>query len=474
MSANVSSDWQESGSAYTAKVGGIAGENNGTIEYCVVTGNVTNNDADVGGIAGDNDDGTIRHCTFYGTRSSSHSQDNLYAGDHGKEENCYDGFNTGEWDAANSNGKTVYRDAIKYPYTVNVTTVGPGTIRTWAADEYDVTGTYLSATFSLNVTSGTMNHFTITDAGGNNIDLQGHANDWSSFWFVMPKKNVNVTVYFKADWPTQGSGTAGDPYIIGSTEDWNRFAHNVTLGNTYGGKHVKLTKDISVSNPAGGSTTNSFQGTFDGDGHTLTFNNSDWTERFIAPFRYVGGTCTIKNLKTAGSISSSGMYATGLIAGTKDGSTITVENCVSSMSLNSTGGGEDLTNTGFVGRIENVTLNIRGCVFNGSFSGCSITNTGFVAWMAPGCTVNITDCLFAPSSISSSSVNNSTYVRRDITSSTFAEILHCYYTEAYGWPQGTEVIATTTAPRRLGALTKDYGMVKAYEKGLQFNGMYYT
>ena len=49
VSADVSSDWNEPGSAYTAKVGGIVGENNhGTIEYCCVTGDVTNNDADVG------------------------------------------------------------------------------------------------------------------------------------------------------------------------------------------------------------------------------------------------------------------------------------------------------------------------------------------------------------------------------------------------------------------------------------------
>ena len=133
---------------------------------------------------------------------------------------------------------------------------------------------------------------------------------------------------------------------------------------------MKLTADISVSTPVGASLDNSFQGTFDGDGHTLTFNKSGWTERFIAPFRYVGGTCTIKNLRTAGTIQSSGMYATGLIAGTKDGSIITVENCISSMNLNSIGSG-DLTNTGFVGRIENVTLNIRGSVFNGSFAGGS-------------------------------------------------------------------------------------------------------
>ena len=60
VSGLVRSDWKESSSAYTAKVGGIAGENNGTIKFCCVTANVENNDADVGGIVGDNSGHTIQ------------------------------------------------------------------------------------------------------------------------------------------------------------------------------------------------------------------------------------------------------------------------------------------------------------------------------------------------------------------------------------------------------------------------------
>lgn len=59
VSADVSSRWNESGSSYTAKVGGIAGQNGdygqiANIEYCCMSGNVTNNDADVGGLVGCN------------------------------------------------------------------------------------------------------------------------------------------------------------------------------------------------------------------------------------------------------------------------------------------------------------------------------------------------------------------------------------------------------------------------------------
>ena len=68
-----------------------------------------------------------------------------------------------------------------------------------------------------------------------------------------------------------GTGAENDPYIISNNDDWLTFAAYVNGGNNFSGKFVKLTADISVSEMAGTSETNSFQGTFLGDGHTLTF-----------------------------------------------------------------------------------------------------------------------------------------------------------------------------------------------------------
>ena len=474
VSANVESSHY---SSYDADLGGICGlnESDGTVEFCCMTGNVTNtgDNSGVGGLAGSND-GTIQHCTFYGSVSVNHSQDNKYVGEQDETmEDMYDTYDDVHYGYSNGGGNNMYCYAYKYPYSVTVNTMGTGTIRTSAADEYDVPGTYPDATFTLHVTSGSVARFTITNADGNDVPLQGQANDGSSYWFVMPQKNITATFVFYEDWPTQGTGTEEDPYLISSADDWNKFAHNVTYGRNYSGQYVKLTNDISVTTMAGGYQTDDnyqpFSGTFDGDGHTLTFNKSGWTEKFIAPFRYVGGTCTIKNLKTAGSITSSGMYPTGLIAGTKDGSTITVENCVSSMSLNCTGSG-DKTNCGFVGRIENVTLNIRGCAFNGSFSGGSTTNTGFVAWIAPGSTVTIEDCLFDPSSIGTNSGTCATFARKD-NSASAPTITNCYYTQTLGTAQGIPVQVASEG--YLGNLLHDYGMVKAYDYGIFYNGTAY-
>ncbi len=269
-----------------------------------------------------------------------------------------------------------------------------------------------------------------------------------------------ITVNF----PVSGAGTEDDPFLISNATEWNGFANGVTNGTTYSGKFVKLTADISVTTMAGASDANSFQGTFDGDGHTLTLNMSDFTEQYLAPFRYVGN-ATIKNLKTAGTRSTSGQYAGGLIANIVNGSTVSIEGCVSSVTISST----SYTNSGFVSRLgDNSQLTIRGCAFVGSLEGSeSRNNAGFVGYCQSGSTATIEDCLFAPDHISTGLANCQTFVRGDAT----WLINHCYYTQAYGTAQGNPVQVASEG--YLGNLLHDYGMVKAYDYGIFYNGTAY-
>ena len=86
-------------------------------------------------------------------------------------------------------------------------------------------------------------------------------------------------------WAWNGTGTEADPYQISSTADWNTLATNVNNGSqTYSGKYFILMADITVTEtissgtPAtmvGTSDSNSFRGTFDGNGHTITLNYDD-------------------------------------------------------------------------------------------------------------------------------------------------------------------------------------------------------
>ena len=473
VSGTVRSDWKEPSSPNKAKVGGIAGENNGTIQFCCMAGDVTNDDADVGGLVGCND-GTLSHCTFYGTRHSSHDQASIYVGKYGTEEYLFGIFSLDEYNAAS--GKDMYRHAIRYTYDVTVNIEGHGTVRTRALDEDDVPGTCAGQTFSLNVTSGTALNVTVTDADGNNVPLQGHANDNSSFWFVMPSKNVTATVTFGyTDWPTQGAGTVDDPYIISSADDWYDFAHNVRIGRSYSGNYVKLTSDISVSTMAGAYQADDnyqpFSGTFDGDGHKLTLNVSNQS-RFAAPFKCVSG-ATIKNLRTAGTISggnnADGKLLAGIV-GVSFGNT-TITNCVSSVTL-TTNFGEDAAMAGIVAGTKGGSLTIEGCVFNGSMTGATNTRcAGISGYEYGGTTTTITNSVFAPTTLTVSTTDD-TYTKT-FTRDPDANITNCYYTRVLGAAQGTEAVALNEAPANLGALVQDYGMVKTYEHGILFDGIYY-
>ena len=96
---------------------------------------------------------------------------------------------------------------------------------------------------------------------------------------------LTLLAFGQTAWAWNGSGTEADPYQISSTADWNTPADNVNNGSqTYSGKYFILMADITVTEtissgtPAkmvGTSDSKSFQGTFDGNGHTITLNYND-------------------------------------------------------------------------------------------------------------------------------------------------------------------------------------------------------
>ena len=266
-----------------------------------------------------------------------------------------------------------------------------------------------------------------------------------------------------------GTGTELDPYLISSKADWVLFALNISNGNSYSGQHVKLTSDIDVITMAG-TTDHPFQGIFDGGGHTLTFNKSNWEENFVAPFRYVGS-CTIRNLHTAGSIGTSQQFAAGIISYVcTQTAAVTIENCRSSVVLSSSLD-YNSANGGLIGATaRDCVVKITGCVFYGSFENAvSDNNGGFVGWTNEGTRLTIENSLFAPSNLSTQLDGCHTWAR-----GTGAVTLNnCYYTQAYGPALGTYCISTNDTPSQLGSLVHDYGMVKAYANGIFYDGQSY-
>ena len=250
---------------------------------------------------------------------------------------------------------------------------------------------------------------------------------------LYPKWNVMPQVI-------TGEGTEQSPFIIASTEDWNKLATNITYFNTtfngYQGKYIRLDADISVTEMVGTvDETNAFKGTFDGNDHTLTVNYDGGETRKTAPFRNLNG-ATIKNLKVAGSITSANAYGAG-IAGMVIGGTTNINNCHVSATVNCTWTGSSGTSTsGFVGCVEaGARLNIKGCVFTGSLTGNVWYCAGFVAYRVG--TITIEDCLFVPTELTVREASFATFIRS-------GSITRCYYTLSHNSNQGTLAQVTAT------------------------------
>ena len=433
VGADVRSDWTESWSAYNAKVGGITGENNGTVEYCCMTGKVTNNDADVGGIVGDNSGGTVSHCTFYGSVSSTHSQYNVHVGSHGTEGNCYVIFHQSEYNAASASARTLYRDAIQNPYFININNVGNGTYEA-KVDGVTVTRALYEQTVTLTKTSGTAYGITIKDIDGNNIAYSGEDVN-QTVTITMPRRDVNVTViFYTTDWDDNNLGTEANPYIIDKDDEWVNFANKVNAGKDFSGKYVKLTTNINVTTMVGcmaNSARQSFKGHFDGGGNTINCQISA-DENHVAPFRYANG-ATFKDLTLTGSVTITGEEHSGLggIVAYAEGTT-TFTNCKVSTALTASAG---VTAGGFVGDAVNVSF--QNCTFDGKLLGGNASFCGGFVGFAGTATLN--NCLFKPSELTITANNRSTFVYQQEDNATFS---NCYYTQALGTVQGKKVYAS--------------------------------
>ena len=240
-----------------------------------------------------------------------------------------------------------------------------------------------------------------------------------------------------------GSGTSSDPYLITSTEDWNTFAASVNNGTeTYYGKTVKLNADIPpVSTMVGNSTENSFQGTFNGDGHTITFNKgtaeAPFDEDFCAPFRYIRS-ATIKNLHTTGTIYTSGKRAGGIVATATFPFGCSLSSCRSSMTIHGTKNdyGGLVAHVNFENFSYSRNFNITNCLFDGTLvdDGSSEKWGGFIGWVTcehyTDARLNITNCLFNPVDVPSVS-GCKTFVRYGCEDK-YIVITNCYYKMTLG------------------------------------------
>ncbi|MBR4657144.1 MAG: S-layer homology domain-containing protein [Oscillospiraceae bacterium] len=143
---------------------------------------------------------------------------------------------------------------------------------------------------------------------------------------------------------------------------------------------------------------------------------------------------TISGCSVTGTITTDGMDAGGLIGIVQRSASI--ENCLCSVTIDSATVG-DGTHGGLVGYlVGNCSLDIRGCVFNGSLLGENTNKVGgFVGWSSGSTT--ITDSLFAPAECSVQGQGSAAFARNG------ASITNSYYTQALGELQGKQAYAVT-------------------------------
>ena len=277
---------------------------------------------------------------------------------------------------------------------------------------------------------------------------------------------------------TDGDGTVQSPYLIASIDDWHKLATNVSLGESYSGKHFLMTQSISVSRLVGThpgeDIYNAFQGTFDGGGNTLTLNYTTNAE-FCGPFCYTYG-ATIKNLITTGIINTSHKHAGGVV-GRNGTARLTLSNVTSSMTINSTYRGS-AEHGGLLGYAINA--DIVGCAFTGSLLGENSTGCGgLIGWKTntTNSSANITDCLFASTSVTVGTTNAYSLVRN--SSGGVVNLTNSYFTQALGTEQGKhahsiiagEYVAIQNADNATEYATS--GIV-SYGAGIRFNDVLYA
>lgn len=193
--------------------------------------------------------------------------------------------------------------------------------------------------------------------------------------------NSGVVTYPTAtaqDWT--GEGTKASPYVITTTSQLNAFAEDVSAGNDYKDKYVKLGADIDMSTstlaftPVGTSEETPFRGSFDGANYAVkNLKIAVGGENYQGLFGYADSVSSISNLKMIDANITTGGNYTGTVAGWCSGTmtNITVEGSVIKAS--------NYCAAGVVGYFNGPKL--ENCVFTGSITGAG-ENAGIVGTIA--------------------------------------------------------------------------------------------
>jgi len=257
--------------------------------------------------------------------------------------------------------------------------------------------------------------------------------------------NFTATTPVTADKTVDVGVDVSGTFPIATKDDWKEFCGVVNNGVT--AVDAKLTADVNLGTEVVwvGDNYNQYGGTFDGQGHTLSF---DWTSQGApAPFYYVDG-ATIKNLRVKGKITGSGQEAAGLVYQAYGATTIS--NCVSDVEIT---GSIDWDACKAAGLVQTVGYNgkvtVTDCLVKGNINATTEKGqkgmAGFVYELMGGGACTLNNCLYLGTNNAENNGNSYTFAPAGIT------LNNCYYLNACGKTQGTQV---TEDQLKSGEVTK--------------------
>lgn len=235
---------------------------------------------------------------------------------------------------------------------------------------------------------------------------------------------------------TSSGGADSAPTAINDADGFKKMV----AGGSY-----KLAADITVTEPY----ANDFSGTFDGNGHTVTLEITAKTN-YVGLFKTLAGGAVVKNVITAGSVTTTGKKCVAGIAGYATDN-VKIENCKNTASITgnkNVGGilGEAYNNE------ESISVGIKNCANEGAVNGTGSAVGGIVGKMEGQ--NSIIDC-YNRGNITG--FNNYAGIVGQSTGALVATIKNCYSVGAV-----TAYGASTNAGYALIGGGKNYALTNCY------------
>ena len=397
---------------------------------------------------------TLNNCLYLGTNNANNNESYTFAGDNTEVKNCYYlnacGKAQGEQVTAErlKSGEVAYK--LQAGRTENVwgQTLGtdnepmPTTFAPAAKKVYQVKFTYngeVKATRYANSGQGVHGGLPALH------DIIGTDYNPHHYYAIAFEGGFNASTTVTADRQVTVSITEKEAYEIASADDWKTFSDLVN-NKGMNGLNAKLTKDVDLGSeivmagrehPYNYNSFYYYTGTFDGQGHTLSFNWNAGKDDRIAPFKYVKD-ATIKNLRTQGKITKKGYGLSGMVYIALG--TTTISGCISDVDI--TGGDGSWNDSQAAGMVQAVadgaSVQITDCLVKGRITDNADEDyrrmAGFV--FSNSGTYTLTRCLYVGKNNATNNGYSKTFGTETGYGATFTD---CYYLNTCGKAQGDKI-----------------------------------